>query len=82
MNLFTGSESQKFVLEPIVPEETTPVFGDINGDGSRNVSDLVLLQKYLLKAETVIDNDAADLNGDGVIDVFDNIRLRKLLTNN
>ena len=82
VNLFTGSESQKFVLEPIVPEETTPVFGDINGDGSRNVSDLVLLQKYLLKAETVIDNDTADLNGDGVIDVFDNIRLRKLLTNN
>ncbi|WP_303819345.1 RICIN domain-containing protein [Ruminococcus flavefaciens] len=82
VNLFTGSESQKFVLEPIVPEETTPVLGDINGDGSRNVSDLVLLQKYLLKAETVIDNDAADLNGDGVIDVFDNIRLRKLLTNN
>ena len=82
VNLFTGSESQKFVLEPIVPEETTPVFGDINGDGSRNVSDLVLLQKYLLKAETVIDNDAADLNGDGVIDVFDNIKLRKLLTNN
>ena len=82
VNLFTGSESQKFVLDPIVPEETTPVLGDINGDGSRNVSDLVLLQKYLLKAETVIDNDAADLNGDGVIDVFDNIRLRKLLTNN
>ena len=82
VNLFTGSESQKFVLDPIVPEETTPVLGDINGDGSRNVSDLVLLQKYLLKAETVIDNDTADLNGDGVIDVFDNIRLRKLLTNN
>lgn len=82
VNLVTGSESQKFVLDPIVPEETTPVLGDINGDGSRNVSDLVLLQKYLLKAETVIDNDAADLNGDGVIDVFDNIRLRKLLTNN
>ena len=82
VNLFTGSESQKFVLDPIVPEETTPVLGDINGDGSRNVSDLVLLQKYLLKAETVIDNDAADLNGDGVIDVLDNIRLRKLLTNN
>ncbi|MBR3667080.1 MAG: RICIN domain-containing protein [Ruminococcus sp.] len=81
VNLFTGSDTQKFVLEPIIPEETAPVPGDINGDGARNVSDLVLLQKYLLKAETVIDNDAADLNGDGVIDVFDNIRLRKLLTN-
>ncbi|MBR6996647.1 MAG: RICIN domain-containing protein [Ruminococcus sp.] len=81
VNLFTGSDTQKFVLEPIIPEETAPVPGDINGDGARNVSDLVLLQKYLLKAETVIDNDAADLNSDGVIDVFDNIRLRKLLTN-
>lgn len=81
VNLYTGSDTQKFVLEPIIPEETAPVPGDINGDGARNVSDLVLLQKYLLKAETVIDNDAADLNSDGVIDVFDNIRLRKLLTN-
>ncbi|MBQ6250507.1 RICIN domain-containing protein [Ruminococcus sp.] len=81
VNLFTGSDTQKFVLEPIIPEETAPVPGDINGDGARNVSDLVLLQKYLLKAETVIDNDAADLNSDGVIDVFDNIRLRKLLIN-
>ena len=81
VNLFTKSDSQKFILEPIIPEETSPVTGDINGDGQLNVTDLVILQRYLLKIDTVIDNNAADLNGDGVIDIFDNIRLRKLIIN-
>ncbi|WP_037297696.1 RICIN domain-containing protein [Ruminococcus flavefaciens] len=81
VNLFTGSDSQKFILEPIIPEENARVVGDINGDGQLNVTDLVILQRYLLKIDTVIDNDAADLNSDGIIDIFDNVRLRKLIIN-
>ncbi len=78
---FTGSDSQKFVLEPAIPEECSYTEGDINNDGELSVADLFLLQKYLLKAESFINNEAADLNEDGIIDIFDNIRLRKLLMN-
>lgn len=79
INIFTGTASQKFVLEPIIPEESAPIKGDINNDGSVNVSDLVMLQKYLLGSEKVIDSEKADVNGDGIIDIFDNVRLRKII---
>ena len=77
--LLTGDYREKFVLEPVIPEELPRLKGDVTGDGRIAVGDLVLLQRYLLKLETVIDNEAADINEDGVIDVFDNISLRKLI---
>ena len=79
VDLLTGDDSEKFVLEPVIPEELANLKGDITGDGRIAIGDLVLLQRYLLKLETVIDNEAADINEDGVIDIFDNIRLRKLI---
>ena len=47
--------------------------GDVSGDKSFNVADIVLLQRWLLgkKPENFKNWKAADLNGDDVIDVFD-----------
>ncbi|MBP0974145.1 MAG: RICIN domain-containing protein [Oscillospiraceae bacterium] len=55
--------------------------GDLNADGKTDVTDLVLLQKWILKVKntTLKDADAADLNGDGVIDVFDLALLKRKL---
>lgn len=55
--------------------------GDIDGDGSIDAADLMLLRKYLvgLTIEGRFDGTAADLNGDGKIDILDLVRLRKLL---
>ena len=55
--------------------------GDIDGDGSIDAADLMLLRKYLvgLTIEGRFDGTAADLNGDGSIDILDLVRLRKLL---
>ena len=55
--------------------------GDIDGDGSIDAADLMLLRKYLvgLTIESRFDDSAADLNGDGKIDILDLVRLRKLL---
>ena len=77
---FTASDSNKFVLEPVTPE-TIPetVYGDVNGDGQLDTADLVMLQKYLLKAGSLSKPFLADVNSDGNIDVFDNIALRKLI---
>lgn len=53
--------------------------GDINNDDSVNVSDLVMLQKYLLGSGKLTLPENGDINGDGSINVFDLVALRKLL---
>ncbi|MCR5601546.1 MAG: RICIN domain-containing protein [Ruminococcus sp.] len=79
MEAFTGANTQKFVLEPIIAEEEKLIVGDVNADGALNTADLVMLQKYLLGTAALTEPSAADINGDGTIDVFDNIALRKLI---
>ena len=58
------------------------VYGDVNLDGELKVSDIVLLQKYLLSAETLTkyQYETADLNKDGKVDTFDLCLIRKALT--
>ncbi len=79
--------------EPTLPDEyieTTEEFpplagdvmlvdGDIDGSGSFNVADVVLISKYLLnKSESAPDNlYAADLNADGKINVFDLVAMKR-----
>ena len=55
--------------------------GDINSDGELNISDVLLLQKWLLAApDAKLTNwKAADLCKDDTIDVFDLIQLKKAL---
>ena len=53
--------------------------GDVNGDGSLDVADLVTYQRYLLKKEALPSPENADINGDGTTDVFDIISLRRLI---
>ena len=56
--------------------------GDINSDGSVAISDIVILQKYLLSCESLTAEQciSADMNNDNVINVFDIVLMRKLLT--
>ncbi len=68
------------------PKTTTttadkPIVGDIDGDGSVKVNDLVMLSKYLLTSGTLTasQSSAADLDGDGRLDVYDLVILRQLL---
>ncbi len=61
----------------------TPVFiyGDINHDGSINVSDLVLLQNFLfgsIRFDTY-QLRSADINKDGVINILDLIQQKNIL---
>ena len=77
---FTGSDSQRFVLEPAVPIEVElPIKGDVNSDGEVNTADLVMMQKYLLGAGYLNSYFSSDINEDGRVDIFDNVSLRKLL---
>ena len=57
------------------------ISGDLNSDKQNTVADVLLLQKYLLRKETLSSAQAsfADLNKDGCVDGFDMILLRKKL---
>lgn len=75
---YWGGDGQKFILEA-AEEVKTPerITGDVNADGSFDVADIVMLEKYILGAGTLTDWLAGDLYNDGVIDVFDKIIMRK-----
>lgn len=56
--------------------------GDVNGDGKVNISDAVLLQKYLVKLtdDSDIVGENSDMNNDLKVNVFDLIMLKRILT--
>ncbi|MEE5994251.1 MAG: RICIN domain-containing protein [Oscillospiraceae bacterium] len=58
---------------------TGSLLGDVNAEGTVNVSDVVLLQKHLHKKDTVKSWKNADMNGDGVVNVIDLALLKKKL---
>lgn len=76
------------VINPTEPPTETPTGshqtdkGDVNGDHNVNVTDLVMLQKYLVNLEQFNDSQmtAADYNSDNIINVFDSVSLRNHLT--
>lgn len=77
---YWGGDGQKFILEPAAMEKAPEkVIGDVNADGSFNVADLVMMQKFLLGAGELTDYAAGDLCEDEYIDVFDMIMMRKLI---
>ncbi len=76
-----GEKSLLKVINDTLLGETF-VAGDVNADGSFNISDLVLFQKWLLvKPGAELKNwKAGDLCEDGKLNVFDLCLMRKLLT--
>ncbi len=61
--------------------EPKPVTGDINQNGTIDLPDVITLQKYLLKIETLDKQQSiyADINQDGKINIYDLILLKKAL---
>lgn len=71
-------ESEYLKWKFVTPEIIT---GDCNNDGKFNISDVVILQKWLLSVpDAKLDNwESADMNDDGVIDIFDMVLMRQAL---
>ena len=70
----TGSLNGAGTVSAAAPKaDTQIVMGDVNGDGTFGVTDVVLFQKWLLAVpDTVLANwEAADFDADGGLDVFD-----------
>lgn len=64
--------------------DAADIYGDVNNDGKFNVSDVVLLQKWLLAVpNTKLANwKAADLCEDDRLDVFDLCLMKRMLVEN
>ncbi len=50
--------------------------GDVDGDGSANYLDLLMLKKHILGVSTLKDTSLADINSDGSINILDAIALK------
>ena len=63
--------------------EKNKVVGDVNADGTFNVADVVMLQKWLTCTSDVVlmEWQAADLCEDGIIDVVDLCMMKRRLIN-
>ncbi len=59
-------------------ENDDPVLrGDVDLDGNVNMQDAVLLSKYILNIDNLVDVDSADLNADDTLNIFDLMLLKK-----
>lgn len=74
--LFAGSCLTK---ERTLGAETKIKYGDVNGDKEINVTDGVILKKYLAGINVIFDEKASDVNGDGKVDITDAVLLIKHL---
>ena len=59
-------------------EEVSFILGDVNGDGSLNVSDIVLMVNLILNLDY---NDYSDINQDGILNILDVIELVNAILN-
>ncbi|MDE7099219.1 MAG: dockerin type I repeat-containing protein [Ruminococcus sp.] len=68
-------------LIPFQAKADVSIKGDVNLDGDFNISDVVLLQKWILDVPNVklANQSGADLCNDGKIDIFDLCLMKKML---
>ena len=65
-----------FPEQPTEPEPTTEpepvkIRGDVDANGVFELSDIIMMQKYLLGVGELNDYDMGDMMEDGVLDIFD-----------
>ncbi len=68
-----------YLLSLTEEKASDPVKGDVNADGAVTVSDIIMLQKWLLCAGDITDADAGDLCADGTLDAFDLAVLKRMV---
>lgn len=82
----TTPTTTKVIPETTTAPTTTPtsIPGDVNDDGKFTITDVLLLQKWILAVpNTKLPNwQAADLNNDDCLNVFDCLLMKRLLLHN
>ena len=80
-NTIYGNASALFLTAAAIAGHTEPdpVQGDVNADGTFDLADVVMLQKWLIRAGTLTDWTAGDWNDDETITVVDLCLMKRAL---
>ncbi len=72
---FAGNENHGYLYALQVGDDQDPLFvrGDVNADGSLDISDAVALLAALFGGSVIVCDDAADSNDDDLLDISDPI---------
>ncbi|WP_455125371.1 dockerin type I repeat-containing protein [Ruminococcus sp.] len=78
-NTIYGNSAMIFLTAAIMSKNDQTVEGDVNADGVFDLSDLVMLQKWLLGDGTLTNWNAGDLQKDGNLNGYDLCIMRNRL---
>ena len=70
-----------FSFSLLVEEDNQIIYGDLNGDSTINILDIVMIANYTLGQEvfTAEQTLAADINQDGIINIMDIIHIINII---
>lgn len=79
----TGYTVKIYKGSSVYKQYNVVIYGDVNGDGSISILDMIRLQKHILNISTLsgASKTAADTNKDGSLTILDMIRLQKHILN-
>ena len=75
---FDGCYGGSYEIDSSYCEEYDFIQGDLNGDLTLNILDVLLIIDIILNQES---SDLADINGDGIVNILDVIELVELIIN-
>ncbi len=78
-NQFTVEIPALSVVQIEVSSDAFTLMGDVDTDGQFNLTDVVMMQKYLLNAGTLTDWKAGDFDGNEIINIFDFVAMKNKL---
>jgi len=69
-----------YTICAVFEKQSARLPGDVNGDGERNIMDVIRLLKYVSNWDVEIIKENADVTGDQAINIMDVIRLLKFVS--
>ena len=81
---YKGSSAEEYAITferkfKALDDVGTKITGDVNSDGTFDISDAAMLKNYIINAGSLTDWTVGDLSEDGIIDIFDLALMKNLL---
>ena len=76
LNSGVNNSAKNYIRGILEEHYQQSILGDVNGDTTVNIQDIILLVNIILNAET---NDAADINSDGIVNILDVIQIVNII---
>ena len=81
-NMFRGNNKRTGYFLYSGESECSVDLGDVNGDATINILDLVQISNYILELQTPPYPCAADFNEDGVVNILDLVQIANSILEN